>query len=62
MYTLNKDRIWSNEINGHKYKNFDIPLGLVPHPTSVWWNKKSKLHIDRTGKQKYIDIMNDHIS
>lgn len=58
---LNNDRVWSKEINGHKYKKFDIPIGIVPHPTSVWWNKKSKLHNNKTGKQKFIDIINDHI-
>jgi hypothetical protein len=54
---LKSYREWSNELNGHKYKSFKIPLAIVPHPTSQWWNKKSEVHGNRTGKQKFIEIL-----
>ena len=59
--TLHKYRTWNKDLNGHKYKEYNIPLAIIPHPTSVWWNKPSKTHQNRTGKQKFIDVINDHI-
>ncbi len=56
---------WNKEKNGHIYKNFNIPMCVVPHPTCQWWNKESFEHKDkngnsRTGKQKFIDIIKEH--
>jgi hypothetical protein len=32
-------------------------VSVVPHPTSKWWNRKSKAHSDRTGKEKFEQII-----
>lgn len=58
---LKGKRKWNKLLNGHQYKDYNIPIGIVPHPTSQWWNVVSKTHGNRTGKQKFIDIVNSHI-
>lgn len=32
-------------------------VSAVPHPNSSWWNTKSKNHSDRTGKEKFEQIL-----
>lgn len=32
-------------------------VSTVPHPTSSWWNRKSKSHSNRTGKEKFEEII-----
>jgi hypothetical protein len=58
---LKKFRKWNSEINGHKYKSYNIPMAIVPHPSSIWWNAKSKVHQNRTGKEKFVDIIQSHL-
>lgn len=55
-------REWNKEKRGHFYKNFNIPLAVVPHPSCQWWNKASKEQHKRSGKQKFIEILNDHFN
>jgi methanogenic corrinoid protein MtbC1 len=57
---LKDKRAWCSELNGHKYDKYEIPIGIVPHPNSKWWNTKCKNHGDRTGKEKFIEIINSH--
>lgn len=32
-------------------------VSVVPHPNTSWWNTKSKKHSDRTGKEKFEQII-----
>ncbi len=32
----------------------------APHPTHEWWNTKAKKYGNRTGKQKFIDCIQEH--
>jgi hypothetical protein len=29
----------------------------VPHASSIWWNKKSAAHYNRTGREKFISLV-----
>lgn len=35
----------------------NIKIDFVPHAGRQWWNRKSKAYGNRTGKQKFIDIL-----
>jgi hypothetical protein len=42
-------------------KDFILPpvVKCVPHPASVWWNKRSKAYENLTGKDKFINIIKE---
>lgn len=47
-----------NEMRILQKMNFDnIMIDFVPHAGRQWWNRKSKVYGNRTGKQKFIDIL-----
>lgn len=49
-----KDRKWDTGMGAHKYREIEIPIHVVPHPTSPWWNRKNKQSNNFTGKEKFI--------
>lgn len=50
--------------NRNEYKLFeDVNIDFVPHPSSAWWNKKSKKYAIKdeplTGREKFIELIRD---
>lgn len=46
-----------NQLNSSRGDFKDLKIDFVPHAGRPWWNKISKSYGNRTGKQKFIDII-----
>lgn len=55
-----KDRVYDTGMRAHKYKNYDIKMQSVPHPNSVWWNKKSGDN-NETGRERMLRLLNKYV-
>jgi hypothetical protein len=59
---LSKHREWNDELKCHQFKNYTSPIGIVPHPTSRWWNTVCKAYNNKTGKEKFINFINNQLN
>ena len=59
--SLLKNRKWNHELRCHQFKNYNSRIGVVPHPTSRWLNTVCKSYNNKTGKQKFIDFINNQL-
>lgn len=55
-----QDRKWNSSLKGHKFKNYEVPILVTPHPNSPWWNRKHGEQ-NRTGKQQFEGIIKKHL-
>lgn len=46
-----------NEVKSKRNISFEMKIDFVPHAGRPWWNKNSESYGNRTGKQKFIDII-----
>lgn len=37
----------------------DITIDFVPHAGRPWWNKKSRVYGNRTGREKFINLIKE---
>jgi len=43
-------------------ENFNIPYVRTPHPGMPWWNRVSKAYGNRTGKDHFVNFINQQVS
>lgn len=47
------------EVCNHRNLSLDLKIDFVPHAGRPWWNRESEVYGNRTGKQKFIDLLRD---
>jgi len=54
---LNPNAIIFVSRKAYQFSKKSSKTSSVPHPTTSWWNRPSKVHKNKTGKEKFKDLL-----